>query len=126
MSKKTVLSVGQCRPDSAAINHFLTANFDVTVLTSDVLTDTIETLAQQQVDLILVNRKLDADYSDGMEVLHAIRKGESTSNIPVMLISNFADWQQKAVDAGAIYGFGKDELNSADAVARVSQVLTES
>lgn len=125
MSKKTVLSVGQCRPDHAAISHFLTSNFDVQVLSSDLLTDTQQILSENTVDLILINRKLDADYSDGMNILAEVKQDDATSHIPVMLVSNFPDAQEAAVEAGATYGFGKAELNSQDTVGRVRGVLGE-
>lgn len=120
---KTVLSVGQCRPDHAAISHFLTSNFDVDVVSADLPADTQTALSQQAIDLVLINRKLDADYSDGMEILGALKADPSTADIPVMLVSNFADWQEKAVAAGAVYGFGKSELSLPATVDRVAAVL---
>lgn len=123
MVQKTVLSIGQCRPDNAAINHFLTSNFDVQVLTADRMEDSIKALQSHSIDLILINRKLDADYSDGMEILKTIKADSAKARIPVMLISNFAEWQEKAVDCGAVYGFGKAELRSADVLNRLRGVL---
>ena len=35
--------------------------------------DTLSTLQQQDIDLVLVNRKLDRDYSDGLEVIRQIK-----------------------------------------------------
>ncbi|MCR9198462.1 MAG: hypothetical protein NXI04_07465 [Planctomycetaceae bacterium] len=120
---KTVLSVGQCRPDNAALSHFLKSNFDVEVLTSDLPDDTQATISGQQIDLVLINRKLDADYSDGMEILKSMKASEATAAIPVMLVSNFPEWQEKAVAEGAVYGFGKSELTSAETVDRVRSAL---
>lgn len=80
-------------------------------------------LREHTIDLVLINRKLDADYSDGMEILKAIKQDEVLSAIPVMLVSNFAEWQEKAVEAGAVYGIGKAELSSADATERVREAL---
>ena len=96
MVQKTVLSIGQCRPDNAAINHFLTSNFDVQVLTTDRMDDSMQALQSHSIDLILINRKLDADYSDGMEILKAIKQNPATAHVPVMLVSNFPEWQEKA------------------------------
>lgn len=121
---KTVLSVGQCRPDTAAIGHFLKSNFGVAMVSTDLMDDTMEALRGQSIDLILINRKLDADYSDGMEILAAIKKDSNLADVPVMLVSNFEEWQEKAVAAGAIYGFGKAELSSAEAVDRVREALS--
>ena len=120
---KTVLSIGQCRPDTAAINHFLTSNFSVKVLVADLPDDSAVALANNTVDLVLINRKLDADYSDGMEILRTIKSDPKTADIPVMLVSNFPEWQEKAVHAGAVYGFGKAELNSPETVTRVRAAL---
>jgi len=120
---KTVLSVGQCRPDNAALSHFLKSNFDVEVLTSDLPADTQATISEQQIDLVLINRKLDADYSDGMEILRSMKASDTTAAIPVMLVSNFPEWQEKAVAEGAVYGFGKSELTSAETVDRVRSAL---
>lgn len=126
MSTSTILSVGQCRPDNAAINQFLKANFDCQVLTADLPLEALGILRQESVDLVLINRKLDADYSDGTEILKAIKADSTLAPTPVMLVSNFADAQESAVAAGAVYGFGKAELNSPDSVARVRNVLESS
>ena len=123
MPTKTVLNVGQCRPDTAAITNFLTSHFDVQVVNADLLQDSQDALQKQKIDLVLVNRKLDADYSDGMAVLQAIKQDSATSDIPVMMVSNFPEWQQKAVDAGATYGIGKAELDCAETIERVRGAL---
>ena len=120
---KTVLSVGQCRPDHAAISHYLTSHFGAKVVAAATAAETYELLKQQGVDLVLVNRKLDADYSDGMEIIQQLCSDRATSEIPVMLVSNYAEWQEKAVALGAIYGFGKAELNQLETRRRLSAVL---
>ena len=123
MTQKTVLSIGQCRPDQAAISHYLTSHFSARVLTADLPTDAYQLIGSQSFDLILVNRKLDADYSDGMEIVRNLCTDEATAEIPVMLVSNFAEWQEKAVEMGAVYGFGKAELNRPETKQRLSKIL---
>ncbi|MEO2016697.1 MAG: response regulator [Fuerstiella sp.] len=123
MPSKSVLSIGQCRPDNAAITHFLTSNFDVEVLATDLAEDSLTALQKNSVDLILINRKLDTDYSDGMEIMKLIKSNPQTEQIPVMLISNFPESQEQAVAAGATYGFGKAELSSRETVERVKDAL---
>lgn len=122
-SAQTVLSIGQCRPDQAAITHFLTSNFDVQVLASDSMQHAIDVLRSQQVDLVLINRKLDADYSDGMEILKYIRSQPEWKSVSVMLVSNFPEWQEKAVALGAVTGFGKAELNQLKTRERIATAL---
>ena len=123
MGKKTVLSVGQCRPDSAAIAHFFKSHFDADVLTADLPDQAIASLEKNSVDLVLINRRLDADSSDGLEILKRIRTGAATAEVPVMLVSNYPEWQQKAVEMGASYGFGKAELNRPETRARLAEIL---
>src|SRR3712207_7213789 len=49
-------------------------------------------------------------------------RGESKS-VPVMLVSNYADAQAKAVAHGALEGFGKGELGDDTMLERVRAVL---
>lgn len=123
MSRKTVLSIGQCRPDSAAIAHFFKVHFDAEVLTADLPDQAFASIESHSVDLVLINRKLDADDSDGLEILKQIRSGKTKAGIPVMLVSNYPEWQQKAVESGAVYGFGKAELNLPQTRARLAEIL---
>lgn|GEM_PF-157679 len=122
MAGKIVLSIGQCRPDQAAISHYLTSHFGATVLTADLASIAIGLLKSRTIDLVLINRKLDADDSDGMEILQQIL-ADKTTTLSVMLVSNFAEWQEKAVALGATYGFGKAELNRPETKLRLSAVL---
>ncbi len=112
--KKRVLDVGQCAPDHAAIRHFaesMGAQVTQVALPSEAIT----ILEKESFDLVLVNRKIDRDYSDGMELVRMMRNGNGKTKVPVMLISNFAEAQEQAVQEGAVPGFGKSELGSARA-----------
>lgn len=124
MSTKTVLSIGQCRPDSAAIAHYLKSGFSVSILTADLADQAMKVLKENTVHLVLINRVLDADASDGMAILNAIRQNPDYASIPVMLVTNYPDWQQKAIAAGAIHGFGKAELNRPETRTRLAAVLS--
>jgi CheY-like chemotaxis protein len=115
--------VGQCRPDSAAIGHYLRSNFGAEVVTADTAAAALQLLAERSFQLVLLNRILDADGSEGMQILHEIRRQERWQELPVMLVSNYAEWQQKAVAAGALPGFGKAELNRPETRQRVAEAL---
>jgi len=123
MADKVVLSVGQCRPDSAAIGHYLRSNFGAEVVTADTAAAALQLLAERSFQLVLLNRILDADGSEGMQILHEIRRQERWQELPVTLVSNYAEWQQKAVAAGALPGFGKAELNRPETRQRVAEAL---
>jgi CheY-like chemotaxis protein len=126
MPVRSVLDVGNCGPDHSAISAMLRKHFDVEILRSDQWSDTLAILERQPVNLILINRKLDIDYSDGMEILRQIKQSEAFQDIPVMLITNYAEHQQQAVAQGAILGFGKLELRSPETLERLRSILEPS
>jgi PleD family two-component response regulator len=125
MTKPLVLDVGNCGPDHSSIRRMLTINFDAEVLQTHGLADTLETLEKNKVDLVLINRKLDNDYSDGTLILERIKAEPDYSDLAVMLITNYAEYQATAVALGALPGFGKLEINSAETRAKLASVLSK-
>jgi two-component system chemotaxis response regulator CheY len=122
---KRVLDVGQCPPDHAAIRILLEANFDVEIVRAHLPSDTLAQLRSGKFDLVLINRKLDEDYSDGLEILKEIKADPRIAATPVMLVTNYPEHQAAAVAAGAEYGFGKLELRSPETLERLRKVLGE-
>jgi len=86
--------------------------------------DALAALRNESFDLVLVNRKLDQDYTDGLEIIKEIKADKKLSAVPCMLISNYADQQQVAVAAGAEYGFGKKELSKDETRLRLAKFLS--
>ena len=68
-----MLDVGQCGPDHSSIRSYLTRNFDCEVVQVDDAAGALAELKGGPFDLVLVNRKLDCDYSDGVEVIRALK-----------------------------------------------------
>ena len=122
-SMKKVLSVGQCVPDNGSIKRFLTGEFGVRYDTADLPADAMQKLRGGDYDLVLVNRKLDRDYSEGMDVVKAIKADDALKDVPVMLVTNFDEHQQVAVAAGALEGFGKDDIGTPQAVSKLKPIL---
>ena len=120
---KNVLDVGNCGPDHATLQRFLEQHFDVIVHQADQLEDTLALLARQPIDLILVNRKLDIDYSDGTAVVAAIKQDKRFRTIPAMLITNYEEHQQAAMALGAELGFGKLQLQDPATRAKLAKFL---
>jgi CheY-like chemotaxis protein len=104
---KTVVDCGNCGPDYNAIRQMVQSNFEAVVLQTHSLEDTLEVLAQRPVDLVTVNRKLDRDYTDGMDVIRGIKADPRFSSVPIMLVTNYEEYQQAAAKEGAVPGFGK-------------------
>ena len=120
---KTVLDIGNCDPDHNAIQRMLTSNYDVEVLRAHQLSDALQLLSQRGVDLIVINRKLDIDYSEGIEILRQLKKDPAYKEIPTMIITNYAEQQLAAVADGAEYGFGKLQYSEPATHDRLSRFL---
>lgn len=120
---KTVLDIGNCNPDHDAIAKMLTSNYDVVVLRAHELSDAMQTLSHKKVDLIVINRKLDIDYSDGIEILRHLKQDDAFKEIPTMIITNYAEQQLAAVADGAEYGFGKLQYSEPTTRDRLSRFL---
>ncbi len=129
MSKPTetesprVLSIGQCNMDHGILTQHFSRRFGARLDRANGLADARQALGRGRYALVLVNRQLDADGSEGIDVIRAIKADESVSSIPVMLVSNFADAQEAALAAGAEPGFGKAQLDAAETLARLAAVL---
>lgn len=120
---KRVLDVGNCVPDHAAIRSLLERTFGAEVVQTHGPDDTLAELKDGQFDLVLVNRKLDQDYSDGLDILKSIKADAALAKTPVMLITNYEDHQSAAVAVGAEPGFGKLSLNTPQTLERLGKFL---
>ena len=121
--KKRILDVGNCQPDHAAITRLLKSRCDCEVVQAHGASDALAALRAGRFDLVLVNRKLDADYSDGIEVVRQIKSDAQAKDVPVMLITNYAEHQDAAQAIGALRGFGKLEYNNPETHAKLDAVL---
>lgn len=104
---KRVLDVGNCSLDHGTIRSTLTRHFDCEVVQCHGPGDTLAALRGGKFDLVLVNRKLDEDYSDGLEIIKQIKADPQLAPVPTMLITNYPEHQAAAIAAGADPGFGK-------------------
>lgn len=118
-----VLDVGNCDPDFAAIQVMIQGRFDAVVSRATKLDDALALLRNEEFDLVLVNRKLDIDYTDGLDVIKAIKSDPELGHLPCMLVTNFDEHQQLAVAAGALPGFGKDHLRDEATFTRLARIL---
>ena len=120
---KRVLDVGNCVPDHASIRSLIENNFDAKVVQAHGPDDALAALRGGGIDLVLVNRKLDRDYTDGLDIIRQIKADAELAATPCMLITNHADQQQLAVQAGAELGFGKLEFGKPETRARLRAIL---
>ena len=120
---KRILDVGQCQPDHATIRAYFSKHFDCEIVQTHGPEDTLAALQTGDFDLVLINRKLDRDYSDGIEIIRQMKADPTVAQVPVMLITNYAEHQEAAVAAGALRGFGKLEYDQPETLAKLQAVL---
>jgi len=120
---KRVLDVGNCVPDHTALRTMFERSFSAEVVRVHGPEDAFEELRKGSFDLVVINRKLDRDYTDGMDILKAIKADDQLSSTPVMIITNYPEYEQAAVAAGAEPGFGKKSLYAEETQARLAKFL---
>ncbi|MBA2113375.1 response regulator [Bremerella alba] len=120
---KQVLDVGNCGYDHSSLKNLIERNFDAKVLQSHGPTDTLKMLREQSFALVVINRKLDRDHSDGMDILKDMKADEQLQDIPVLLLSNFEDAQANAQEVGAVPGFGKRDLGKETTLKKLQPYL---
>lgn len=120
---KQVLSVGQCGYDEGTLSRYLGGRFDVEVLSADGSADALELLATSNVDLVLINRRFDRDGGDGVELIRTIHRDGRFPSTKLMLVSNDADAQRRAIEAGALPGFGKAEYHRPETEQKLADAL---
>jgi two-component system chemotaxis response regulator CheY len=123
VSTKKVLSLGQCAADHASIGGLLRRQLDAEVDAADTFADAEARLNGSRYDLILVNRVLDRDGTEGLEFIARIKAHPEWRQFPVMLVSNYQDAQEQAIARGALPGFGKASLGSTKTISRLRAVL---
>ena len=120
----TVALVGHCGFDSGSLRRMATTAFPdakVTMVSDD---DTLQKLRNPQT-LLLVNRVLDGRFSaaTGVELIAAQCAGDAAPQ--AMLVSNYADAQQSALDAGALPGFGKNDVSDPGILDRLRTAFAQ-
>ncbi len=109
--------------DHASIQREIGRHFDAEVIAAHGSREALEQLRASAFDLVLVNRVLDADGSDGVEIIEQMKADDALSAIPVMLVTNYLEHQERAVEAGAEPGFGKMQLGSDETRQRLAAFL---
>jgi two-component system, chemotaxis family, chemotaxis protein CheY len=120
MAKK-VLSVGQCAIDHGNVSRALQSEFGADVRPAATADEALAALRGGSFALVLVNRVFDANGDSGLDFIRHVKA--EAPGVPVMLVSNFADAQAQAIEAGALPGFGKAALNAPETLARLKERL---
>jgi len=118
-----VLDVGNCGFDHASIRAMIERHFDAVVLQAHGAKNAMSLLQSERIHLVLVNRRMDRDRSDGIELIRRVKGDPILAHTPAMLITNYPEHQEKAVEAGAERGFGKAQLDEPTTRERLGRFL---
>ena len=118
-----ILDVGQCNFDHGRIAGVLAERLGAKVDRAHGLGDARGLMKKTRYDLVLVNRLLDVDQTPGLDVIRSLKDDEALAAVPVMLVSNYPEAQQAAVEIGAELGFGKAELDQDETIERLAKLL---
>ncbi len=126
MSRPRILSVGQCGFDHSSISRFLQQSCDAQVDAADSKGEALDALRAEPAlyDLVLVNRVFDRGGDSGFDLIKEVREDSTLAEVPVMLVSNFADAQRQATELGALPGFGKSDVGDDGTAQRIKDALT--
>ena len=119
---KNVLIVGHCDLDNPQITSLIEKNFSAKVTRVKLLKKAIDCLEKQDYDLVIINRIGAFDQEEGLELIKEIKK-DGRFNTPLMMITNFKEQMDKAIESGAVQGYGKDKLYDEETVELLSKYL---
>jgi CheY-like chemotaxis protein len=105
------------------IRSMLRAHFDVEVDAAADAAEAIRAMRRSDYVLVLANRLFHGGGGEGLQLIRQTRRDGQLSSVPIMLVSDFEDAQTAAVQAGAVRGFGKSVLGTADTVDRLAEHL---
>ena len=119
MTVKRIVLVGHCGPDGSYLRMAVNSALGSARIVEADDEQLLKRVLDEGVDLILFNRLLDwgFDTNEGVELIRRLK--QSHPNVKTMLVSNYADAQRAASEAGALPGFGKREIGS----KRVTELL---
>ncbi len=83
--------------DHGSIRWLIERSFSAQVEQAHDADEALAALRAQRFDLVLVNRKLDVDSSDGLELIRRIKADRQLAATPVMLVTNYPQYQQQAI-----------------------------
>ncbi|MEM8737738.1 MAG: hypothetical protein AAGG38_04570 [Planctomycetota bacterium] len=114
--------VGHCGFDGSSLSRWLEASFPELEVTRVNDQAALDAVAEPE-SLLLINRLIEGRFSSAssLDMIRELAAGESKP--AMMLISNYPESQAQAVDAGALPGFGKQDIGRRDAVDRLKEMI---
>jgi len=116
----TVVLIGHCGMDSSSLTHAVRdALGDVTVIGIDSQAELTNYATGEH--LWLINRKLGWGFDSSKGVMLIKQFADQADGPVLMLVSNLADAQAQAVEAGGVEGFGKAQVRESATLDRLRE-----
>ncbi len=123
-TQSKVLCVGFCHVDRNNLEAMITYHFSAEVNEAHTAEEAKLLLSGSPYDLVLINKLLDGDRREGMELVQSLKENGILKDMPFMVISNRKDVQATAVSSGALSGFGKDKIFYKSVQEKLARFLT--
>jgi len=116
---KKVILVGNCDYDGPQMKSVIEREYDAEVQDIKSMDEAMMIIDEEDLNLILINRIGDLDSRNGLELIdYVVNKNKG----PIILITNYHDKMNEAVEHGALEGFGKEDILS-DELEPVKRIL---
>src|SRR4051794_40412580 len=96
---KKILAIGNCSHDHSRLAKWMEHHYRATVVSARHTEEAIERLRADRYDLVLVNRIFDEDGEEGLDAIRRMKADPEFAQTPVMLMSNFHEYQMQALAA---------------------------
>ncbi|MFQ5964930.1 MAG: hypothetical protein ACE5KZ_11685 [Candidatus Scalinduaceae bacterium] len=120
---KEVLVVGHCDLDHPQITSLIENNFTAKVTRARFLKDTKRFLEKHNYDLVIINRIGAFDQESGIALIKEIKK-DGRFKTPLMMVTNYKDQMDLAIESGAKLGYGKDRLCNKETIKLLDKYLS--
>jgi len=119
---KNVLIVGHCDLDNPQITSLIEKSFSSNVTRLKLSKRVIEYLEKENYDLVIINRIGAFDQESGLNLIKKIKE-DGRFKAPLMMVTNYKDQMDKAIETGAVPGYGKDKLHDKGTLEMLSKYL---
>ena len=118
---QSVILVGHCNIDGPRLQREIGSALPGADVVRVNTTADLRRYLQERADLFLVNREPVGFDEEGLDIIRQIHT--ECPDTKVMLVSDYPEAQEAAVQAGALKGFGKSEFGSDSLTNTVKQAL---
>ena len=118
---QSVILVGHCNIDGPRLQWEISAKIPGADVVRVNTNADLRRYLENRADLFLVNREPVGFNEEGLDLIRQIH--QDCPDVKVMLVSDYPEAQDAAVQAGALKGFGKSEFGSDSLTDTVKQAL---